>query len=161
MCIQIFLLKTPSWNWSLNVEYWYRFPYYRIIIFFILRYKSTTDEFRFQGGMQIFVKILPGKTITFDVKSSDTIDSVKVKVQNEEGIPPDQQRLVFSGQQLEDGRTLSDYKIQKESTLYCSLRAGGARVQIHVFMIDGTRKPVDVELSDTVESLRERESLED
>ena len=81
--------------------------------------------FSILGGIQIFVRTLSGTTITLCVEEFDTIENVKTKIQDKEGIPLDKQRLIFARKELEDERTLFDYNIQKESTVLLMLRFRG------------------------------------
>eukprot|EP00347_Sterkiella_histriomuscorum_P006632 403352030 len=110
---------------------------------------------RLRGGMQIFVKALTGRTITLEVEQDESIESIRAKLQDKEGIPPDQLRLIFGGKELLVGKTLKDYGIQKESTIFTVLRLRGG-MNIYVKTLSGKTKTLEVEESDSIEIIREK-----
>lgn len=128
----------------------------RVLNDYNIQKESTVNLLlRLRGGMQIFVKTLTGTTATIEVDGTETIAELKEKLRAKEGIPADQQRLVFAGKLLEDERTINDYNIRKESTVHLLLRLKGG-MQVFMKTFTGKTITLDAEQSDTVAILKSK-----
>ena len=106
-----------------------------------------------RGGMQLFVKTLTGKTVSIEVEEGESIEDVKAKISEKEGIPPEQQRLIFGGQQLQDAKTLDDYDVGDDATLHLVLRLRGG-MQLFVKTLTGKTVSIEVEEGESIEDVK-------
>mmetsp|Transcript_135538 Transcript_135538/g.201555 ORF Transcript_135538/g.201555 Transcript_135538/m.201555 type:complete len:325 (-) Transcript_135538:46-1020(-) len=106
-----------------------------------------------RGGMQLFVKTLTGKTVSIEVEEGESIEDVKAKISEKEGIPPEQQRLIFGGQQLQDSKTLDDYDVGDDATLHLVLRLRGG-MQLFVKTLTGKTVSIEVEEGESIEDVK-------
>lgn len=110
----------------------------------LVRHSSALNSaLGMRGGMQLFVKTLTGKTVSIEVEEGESIEDVKAKIAEKEGIPPEQQRLIFGGQQLQDAKTLDDYDVGDDATLHLVLRLRGGITDAIKSIVAPAGKPVD------------------
>jgi len=118
------------------------------------RYHGSLQQvMQIRGGMQLFVKTLTGKTVSIEVEEGESIEDVKAKISEKEGIPPEQQRLIFGGQQLQDSKTLDDYDVGDDATLHLVLRLRGG-MQLFVKTLTGKTVSIEVEEGESIEDVK-------
>lgn len=114
---------------------------------------ALEQAMQIRGGMQLFVKTLTGKTVSIEVEEGESIEDVKAKISEKEGIPPEQQRLIFGGQQLQDSKTLDDYDVGDDATLHLVLRLRGG-MQLFVKTLTGKTVSIEVEEGESIEDVK-------
>jgi ubiquitin len=158
----IFLFETMKFGHAvscitlLSVAHAARFPFLSTAAAFRPNAANGLSESVFgipRGGMQLFVKTLTGKTVSVEVEEGESIEDVKAKIAEKEGIPPEQQRLIFGGQQLQDGKTLDDYDVGDDATLHLVLRLRGG-MQLFVKTLTGKTVSVEVEEGESIEDVK-------